>query len=108
MAEQALSEKIEKRREAIQSVVIRIEQGSNEIDLHDLRTLLVDVAGAVKRDPGIEAAADDLYAAAAAIVIDKNAGSQPIARKRRLLHDAKLRLQHRLAGAIERFGPESH
>ena len=100
----ALAEGIEKRQEAIQAVVFRIEQGSTEVDLHDLQTLLVDVTGGDRRDPGIEMAADDLFAAAAAVVTDRNSNSQPMARKLRLLRDAGFRLQHRLAGAAEPTG----
>ncbi|KLK93947.1 hypothetical protein AA309_05575 [Microvirga vignae] len=102
MIELALADRIVERREAIQSVVSRIEQGSSEVDLQDLQALLVDVAGRGKRDPGIEMAADDLFAAAAAVVTDRNSNSQPIARKLRLLRDAGFRLQHRLASAAER------
>jgi len=104
MVETALAEAIEKRREAIQAVVFRIEQGSTEVDLHDLQALLVDVTGGSRRDPGIEIAADDLFAAAAAVVTDRSSNSQPTARKLRLLRDADLRLQHRLAGVAERAG----
>lgn len=103
MVETALAEAIEKRREAIQAVVSRIERGSTEIDLHDLQALLVGVTGGNRRDPGIEMAADDLFAAAA-VVTDRNSNSQPMARKLRLLHDADLRRQHRLAGVAERAG----
>lgn len=108
MTEQALAGRIADRQEAIQSIVSRIQQGSNDIGLHDLQTLLVDVAGTVRRDPGIEIAADDLFAAAVAVVTDRNSNSQPLARKLRLLHDAGFRLQHRLAGAAERAGQASH
>ncbi|WP_230533260.1 hypothetical protein [Microvirga roseola] len=106
MTEQALADRITNKREAIQSALSRIEQRSNEADLHDLRSLLVDVVGAVRRDPGLEAAADDLFAAAAAVVVDKNENSQPFARKLRLLRDAGHRLHHRLVSATERAVPE--
>jgi hypothetical protein len=100
----AVAKGIETRQEAIQAVVSRIERGSTEVDLHDLQTLLVNVTGGSRRDPGIEMAADDLFAAAAAVVTDRNSNSQPMARKLRLLRDAGFRLQHRLAGAAERAG----
>ena len=106
MTHKTFAETIEDRLELIELVVAAIAQGSRGDDLRDLRILLIDLMGLLKRDPGIEAAADDLYAAATALVTDSTAKSQPLARKLRLLKDARQRFSSRLTGAAERIGPQ--
>jgi hypothetical protein len=91
MTHKSFPETINERLAAIKLVVPRVAQGCEESDLRDLRILLIDVIGMLKRDPGVEAAADDLYAAAAAVVRDNCVHSQPAARKLRLLIEAGLR-----------------
>jgi hypothetical protein len=51
------------------------------------------------RDPGLDAAIANLYAAAAAVVIDTTMASQPLTRKRRLLKEAQVRFQERISTA---------
>jgi hypothetical protein len=50
----------------VEHAAMKIEQGGREIDLHDLRAALIDVLSPIERDPGIEAATEDLYDTAAA------------------------------------------
>lgn len=103
MAQKDFAEAIQERREAIELIVSLIAQeGRREASLRDLRVLLIDVMGSLKRDPGIESAADDLYAAAAALVKDSGYGQQPAARKLRLLRDARDRFCGRLPAVSER------
>lgn len=104
MTHKTFEETITERSAAIDLVVTLIAQEGGETDLHDLRVLLINIMGLVKRDPGIESAADDLYAAAAALVKDSSLGLQPIARKLRLLKDARERFCSRLPSAVERSG----
>jgi hypothetical protein len=105
MTSKTFEETIRERIEAVELVVALIAQEGREASLHDLRVLLINVMGLLKRNPGIESAADDLYAAASAVVIDSPLGSQPMARKLRLLRAAKQRFCSRLPGAAERNGP---
>ena len=54
----------------------------------------------VVRDPGIRLAADDLYAAATALVADKSGGPETVdIRRWRLLKEAVARLRDQLASA---------
>jgi hypothetical protein len=106
MLHKTFAETIDERLRAIGWLVDCLELDPTRDDLRDLRILLIDVTGLLRRDPGIEAAADDLYAAAAALVTDNMIGAQPIARKQRLLRDARQRLCGRLNGAAERIGPQ--
>jgi hypothetical protein len=106
MFPKALAHTIDERLEMIEALIARIDQAGADSDLRDLRLLLLDTMGLLRRDPGIEAAAEDLYAAAAAFVSDRTANASPIARKLRLFHSAHQRLKERLAGAAERVGPQ--
>ncbi|MET0742687.1 MAG: hypothetical protein ABWY78_04890 [Microvirga sp.] len=106
MLHKTFAETIDERLRAIGWLVDCIGLDPIRDDLRDLRILLIDVTGLLRRDPGIEAAADDLYAAAAALVTDNAVGSQPIARKLRLLEEARRRFCGRLSGAAERIGPQ--
>jgi hypothetical protein len=82
----------------VERAAANIEQGERENDLHDLRLALIDILGLIERDPGIEAATDDLYEAAAAFLAEVTA-SAPLARPLRLLREARLRYRERLTGA---------
>ena len=82
----------------VERAAANIEQGERENDLHDLRLALIDILGLIERDPGIEAATDDLYEAAAAFLAEVTA-STPLARHLRLLREARLRYRERLSGA---------
>src|SRR4051794_32867367 len=68
--------------------------------LRELWAVLLELKVVVARDPGIRMAAEDLYAAAAAIVAGQSIGSQRAdIRRWRLLTDADARLRDRLASA---------
>ena len=81
--------------------IARIEQGNGaEAALRELRGLLLELQGMVARDPGIRMAADDLSAAATAVVASRSAESALVdVRCRRLLREANARLRDRLASA---------
>lgn len=103
-----LAEAVDEKLALIAPVLTRIEQGGGSADLRDLRLHLIDAMTLFQRSPGIEAAADDLYAAAAALVADNTARSQPMARKQRILKEAHHRLRDRLESSAERVGPYEH
>jgi hypothetical protein len=83
-----------------------IQGGGEQAYLGDLQTLLrknlASLLALFERDPGLDAATADLYAAAAAIVQDTTAATQPYARKRRLLQEAQARFEERIAVARPR------
>jgi hypothetical protein len=106
MTPKTFAETIDSRLGSIELAVSAIAKEGSEAELQKLRVLIVDVMSWLGRDPGVEAAADDLYAAASALVIDSSVGSQPIARKLRLLKDASMRFRIRLLGVAERRAPE--
>jgi hypothetical protein len=103
MAETRSTDTIEEKLALISPMLKAIDFGGDQPYLRELQTLLRQhLAGMVvlfERDPGLDAATADLYAAAAAIVQDTTAASQPLARKRRLLKEAQARFQERIATA---------
>ena len=78
--------------------IVRIEQGDEgEAALRELRASLLEIRGLRARDPGIRTASQDLFEAAAALVLDDRAGVVVVdIRRRRLLNEAHLRLRRRL------------
>jgi hypothetical protein len=100
-----LTDAVDERLALIAPILSKIEQGGQTADLRDLGSHLVRALRLFDRNPGIEAAADDLYAAAAALVRENTKLSQPAARGRRLLKDAQLRFCSRLEAAADRVGP---
>ena len=106
MADSSITQTINERIEAVKKVVNLIAQAGRGDDLHDLRVLLINTMSMLKRDPGIEAAVDDLYASADALVKDASAGSPPNARSLRLLLSALDRFCGRLTAAVDRIVPE--
>jgi hypothetical protein len=64
-----------------------------------LRRALIDLMRILERDPGIETATADLYAAAAALADHGAARSLREARKLRLFRDARARFRDRLSRA---------
>ena len=87
----------------IDPAVDAIEQGGGEQDLRGLQALLqnllIDLMRVVERNPGIEAAAADLYRAASATVRDNDVHAIPRARKMRLLREARMRFHERIGAA---------
>ncbi len=106
MTDKTFAETIGERIAAIELVTSLIAQEGRGSSLRDLRVLLINIMSLLKRDPGIEAAADDLYAAAAVVVSDISAGAQPGARRLRFLRDARERFCSRLPGVANRRGPQ--
>jgi hypothetical protein len=80
-------------------ILLTIQHGGGEEALYSLQQQLIELMGLVERNPGIEAATGDLYAAAEALVADQAVRSQPIARKLRFLIDAHQRFREHLSAA---------
>ncbi len=103
MADKWFTDTIQEKLALIAPTLNTIEFGGEQPYLRELQTLLRQhLAGLVvlfERDPGLDAATADLYAAAAAIVQDTTLTSQPLARKRRLLKEAQARFQERISTA---------
>ena len=81
--------------------VTRIRGGDGaDTALRELWAAILKIKAMVVRDPGIRMAADDLYVAAAALVVATSAGSDGVGvRNERLLKEADVRLRARLASA---------
>ncbi len=87
---------LEDRVKQIEEAVALIERGDGRTpELASLRADLIDMLEHIERDPGIEAAADALYNAAARTVVETSERER-IARDRRILREAALRLRERL------------
>lgn len=103
MTDECFTDTIEKKLALLTPTLRDIEAGGNQTYLRELQTLLRQhLEGLVvlfERNPGLDAATADLYAAAAALVNDCTAAAQPLARKRRLLKEAETRFQERIATA---------
>jgi hypothetical protein len=106
MTEKILNDAIAEKLNLIAPTLKAIQAGGEQSFLGDLQTLLrknlASLLGLFERDPGLDAATADLYAAAAAIVKDAAAASQPYARKRRLLNEARMRFEERITMARPR------
>jgi hypothetical protein len=100
-----LTDAVDEQLALVATVLRTVEQGGETAGLCDLATHLVRVLRLFERNPGIEAAADDLYAAAAALVRENTTLPQPTARGRRLLKEAYVRFCSRLEAAADRVGP---
>lgn len=101
MAHPSFSGAVQAATDLIGQAITRIEQNHGEPDeLRDMRARLVELLRLIERSPGIDAAADDLNAAATGLV-HTTAGDGPaaLARRQRLLREAFLRFQQRLATA---------
>ena len=76
---------------------IRAGEGS-ELELQNLRACLLDILAAIERNPGVEAACDDLYASAKELALGRDKGTRMV----RLMESSMLRLRERLAHALPR------
>ena len=95
-----LAETVAQTLEFVERAIARIEGGeSQEVEAHNIRAYLLNTLELVDRDPGIEAAADDLYAVAAAFGAAHQPGHGPERRDRRVLREALLRLEAKLTAA---------
>ena len=101
MAHGAFSEAVQAAAELIEEVIAGIEQNHGDPDgLPSLRVHLVELLSLIERSPGIDAAADDLDAAATGLVQTTAAeGASSLVRRQRLLREAFKRFQQRLAQA---------
>jgi hypothetical protein len=101
MAEKSFTDTIEEKLALIAPTLKAIEFGGDQPYLFELQTLfrqhLASLVVLFDQDPGLDAATTDLYAAAAALVNDTAAATQPLARKRRLLKEAETRFQERIS-----------
>jgi hypothetical protein len=91
----------------IERALTRIEHDDDaEAALREMQAFLLDVMLLIERNPGIEAAANDLQLTAAVLVADRNQGASDVARRLRILRDSSRRFKERLANArpSERFG----
>jgi hypothetical protein len=92
--DQLMKDGIENQLTPIRDVSDRIAAGAGTLaNLSDLRTSLVEILERRERDPGIEAAAHDVYEGAVAIV---ESGTPPTHRQQRLLREATQRFEERL------------
>lgn len=98
---QALSGVLEETVAYVERALARIEKGEGaETEAHNIRAYLINTLELVDRDPGIDAAADDLYAVAAAFATGSPQPEHgPDRREERVLREAFLRLRDKLAGA---------
>ncbi len=101
MAQETFSQAVQAGVDLISEAVARIEQNYGEPDeLSNMRAHLVELLRLTERNPGIDAAADDLDAAATGLVQTTAADGAPtIARRQRLLREAFQRFQQRVASA---------
>ena len=87
----------------IEAALEGLERGGNEGELANLqsvlRQLLIDLMHLLERDPGIEAAAADLYDATSVLIRDTAAGSQRSSRTLRVFRDSRARFRDRLVAA---------
>lgn len=106
MSDSSIAQTINERIEAVKVVVNLIAHSGKGDDLRDLRVLLINTMSLLKRDPGIEAAVDDLYAAAMAVVKDAASATHASPRFLRILLSASDRFCARLTSATDRLDPE--
>lgn len=93
----------------IERTVARIARGDSvEAGLRELEAFLLHMMACVKRDPGLEVAAYDLYNAAAVIVASSPISAAVVdARPWRLLMDAARRIRARLNALVPRQDVET-
>jgi hypothetical protein len=103
MTQASFAERLEETAELLNCALDAIEQGGEQVDLDDLVGLLgyqlLACMRLVERDPGLEAAASDLFAAATALVRENRNGFRPSPRIQRLLREARTRFKSRLEAA---------
>ncbi|WP_243375327.1 hypothetical protein [Microvirga solisilvae] len=96
MTDESFEKTIRERIAAVELVTESIAEQGRDSDLHDLRVLLINTMSLMKRDPGVEASVDDLYAAAKAIVRDATLGMHPVSRNIRFVRSALARFSERV------------
>lgn len=103
MTQASFAERLEETAELLNCALEAIEQGGEQVDFDDLVGLLgyqlLACMRLVERDPGLEAAASDLFAAATALVRESRNGFRPSPRIQRLVREARTRFTGRLGTA---------
>ncbi len=95
-----LAEALDETFGFIEHALTKIEAREGaEAELHNLRAYLLNVLDLVDRDPGIDAAADDLHEAARALVAADRDGRPLSPSQRRLPEEAYFRFRERLLSA---------
>jgi hypothetical protein len=94
-----LTEAVQEANVTIEGILSRLERTpDSEAGLGDLRSQILSILWLVERDPGIEAAADDLFNAATAVVRVVDDGDSGV-RHKRIMNEANLRFRERLRTA---------
>jgi hypothetical protein len=99
MTEATFKNAVDEMLGRLDPIVRVIQHGGGEAALYSPQQQLIELLGLIERNPGIEAATADLYAAAEALVVDRTASMQPMTRKLRLLVDAHQRFRNQLSAA---------
>ena len=103
MAENGFTDTTKESLALISSTLNAIQFGGDLPYLRELQKLLKQHLASLvvlfERDPGLDAATADLYAAAASVVQDIPTASQPLGRKCRLLKETQARFEQRIAAA---------
>lgn len=103
MIPQSVANPVDEMLGYIEPTLTRIEAEAADADPRELREnlrrALISLMHLLERDPGIETATADLYAAATALADGDPDRSLPAARKLRLFRDARARFRDRLAHA---------
>jgi hypothetical protein len=103
MTHKTFAAKLEEILGLIEPALDGIERGGGQDDLLKLQVLLGDLLinciRLLERNPGIEAAASDLYVSASALVKYSTLGLRPLARHQRLFREAHKRFRERLVTA---------
>jgi hypothetical protein len=94
------AEAIQEKKNLIAAALKALQSGGDENYLRELLALLQRNLSSLlvtfERNPGLDAATTDLFAAASAVVNDMHAAVQPLARKRRLMREAQDRFDERV------------
>lgn len=108
MTPQLLNELLSSRVLGIDKALIQIRQSRGAKDAAvTIRAHLIDLLSLLDRNPGLDAAADDLYKSVAAFVEAGGHGASADGRQERLLAEAYARYRTRLDGAGVEFIPEN-
>ena len=103
MTAQLFANPVDEVLDSIEPTLAKIESDAAESDareLHEsLRRALISLMTLLERDPGIETATADLYAAATALAEISTGPSLPEPRMLRMFRDARARFRERLTRA---------
>lgn len=108
MTPELRDEIVSKRVVGIDRALVQITQSRNVKDAAvTIRAHLIDLLSLLDRNPGLDAAADDLYKCVQAFVEAGAYGSSAEVRQERLLAEAYGRYKNRLKAAGVEFIPEN-